>query len=322
MNEFSNDSDILVNIYKEDELGEKSEKIWVVAEPVLKDWQQRLTNFGTRHHLQISKTVEEFAGLFGKKVPEKLDVDLHFMAQKDSSKGEPASGLVDLMLLPDGGTDVFYWLGEVTRLPNDGQKELEEEERRVTVKVIHEEIHQEFQRNNPVFLDVLKEVDGDEEIIKMRVELMKNQLGYLEPEAELVAIYLEQYANCRLQEDVSNESIFNGLTVEYRVDEKRFHEITKAVIRENNTEKWKNGGPYKKLVDGWREIYGSETRNIELVGFQSGPSQKAPDELSIYELGEKIVDFSLVERYILEGKRFDLVFMKELYKIFLDIRGT
>jgi len=112
------------------------------------------------------------------------------MAQKDTSKGGPASGLVDKMLLPGGDTDVFYWLGEATRLPNDGQKEFEEEERRVITKIIHEEIHHEFQGNNPVFLDVLNKAGGDEKIIIMRTALMKNQLGYLEPEVELTAYIL------------------------------------------------------------------------------------------------------------------------------------
>jgi len=72
-------------------------------------------------------------------------------------------------------------------------------------------------------------------------------------------IYLDQYANSRLQEDIPEESVPIHATIVFRVDEKRFHEITEAVMEESGSEKWKNGGPYKKLTDGWREIYDEET---------------------------------------------------------------
>jgi len=39
-------------------------------------------------------------------------------------------------------------------------------------------------------LDVLNKAGGDEKIIIMRTALMKNQLGYLEPEVELTAYIL------------------------------------------------------------------------------------------------------------------------------------
>ena len=304
----------------ESELRKKSEKIWQVAEPVITEWKNRLTDFEAKHRTQISKSLEGIAGFFGKEAPEKSNVDLHFMAQKDSSKGGPASGLVDQMLLPGGDTDVFYWLGEATRLPNDGPKEFEEEERRVITKIIHEEIHQEFQGNNPVFLDVLNKTGGDEEIMRMRTELMKNQLEYLEPEVELTAIYLDQYANRRLQEDVPEESVPTHATIVFRVDEKRFHEITKAVMEDSGSEKWKNGGPYKKFTDGWRKIYDEETETPKPIESLIEPRHKTLDELSIYELGEKITDFSLIEKYISDGRQFDLAFMKELCQIFLDAR--
>ncbi|NCP46989.1 hypothetical protein GW844_01215 [bacterium] len=190
MDELNDPPEGMMDDPNESELRKKSEKIWQVAEPVITEWKNRLTDYEVKHRMQISKSLEGIAVFFGKVAPEKSNVDLHFMAQKDTSKGGPASGLVDKMLLPGGDTDVFYWLGEATRLPNDGQKEFEEEERRVITKIIHEEIHHEFQGNNPVFLDVLNKAGGDEKIIIMRTALMKNQLGYLEPEVELTAYIL------------------------------------------------------------------------------------------------------------------------------------
>jgi len=303
---------------------EKKEKmVWGEAEPVLNDWESRLTSYEEKHRVQISKSLENIAHFFGNNVPEKTNVDLHYLAQKDNSKGEPASGLVESNLLSKKDTDVIYWLGEVTRLPNDGPEQIEEEERRQTTKVIHEMIHQDFQGENEIFKSVLDKANNDAEIVEMRGELMSDQASYLEPEAELTAIYLEQYADNKLKEEVSsNEISTSQKIIEYRVDRNRFQEIYMAVVRADGEEKWKDGGPYRKTHDGWENLYTRSGENTISAASEFKNEPQPPHGLSIYELGAKIRDFSLIEKYVAEGKQLDIVFMRELYKIFLAQRGT
>jgi hypothetical protein len=295
---------------EENSLRQKSEALWKEAQPVMEDWKNRLTTFEEKHRLQIRKSLEDIAHFFGKEAPEQTKVDLHYLATRDSSKGEPASGLVNTMRLTEGDTDVFYWLGGVTRLPNDGPEEIEAEDRMHTTKVIHEVIHQEFQGQNEVFKGVLEAANTDTEVLRLRKELMQNQASYLEPEAELTAIYLDQYAN-KLLSEVDGEGDVEGKSIiEYRIDEQRFHEIFKAVVKED--EAWMSDGPYTKARRGWGIPDVRPTQLVEGVNQGSEPS--------IYQLGEKITDFSLIEKYIQENKQLDLNFVRELYKLFLAQR--
>lgn len=301
-------------------LEDNSEEVWKKAEPILIDWKDRLSEYEEKHRLQIQKVVLDIAKFFGKEAPNKTNVDIHFLAQKNSSKGEPASGLVNQMRLPGGDSDVFYWLGEAIRMPKDGPKEYEEEVRRETTKVIHEIVHQEFQGDNPVFKNSLEQANSDEDVLARRQDLMGNQANYLEPEAEMTAIYFERFAKKILQSEEVESPVLDKPMIVYRVDKKRFKEIFKAVVKENESEKWKNGGPYKKLVDGWRKVY-EEDEISKPVKFLTESEQKRPEELSIYELGETITDFSLIEGYIQENRQLDLNFIKELYNLFLKQRG-
>lgn len=302
-------------IMEENNLRQRSEVVWKEAKPVMDDWENRLTSYEEKHRTQIGKSLDNIAHLFGKEAPEKTKVDLHYLAREDSSKGEPASGLVNAMRLPEGDTDVFYWIGKFSRLPNDGPEQIEEEERLHTTKVIHEVIHQDFQGENEVFKRVLEEANNDQEILQMRKELMQNQADYLEPEAEIIAIYLEQYASKLLKEEsVEGDIATDEPTIEYRIDEKRFHEIFKAVVKED--ESWKADGPYTAARRGWGvpDVREQPPKNIKEVSI--------PSEPTIYKLGEKITDFSLIEKYTLENKQLDLNFIKELYKIYLAQRNS
>lgn len=296
---------------EENNLRQKSEVVWKEAGPVMEDWENRLTSFEEKHRTQIAKSLNNIAHLFGKEAPEKTKVDLHYLATENSSKGEPASGLVNAMRLPEGDTDVFYWVGKFIRLPNDGPEQIEQEERLHTTKVIHEVIHQDFQGQNEVFKGVLEAANADEEVLQLRKELMQNQASYLEPEAELTAIYLDQYANKLLQEEsVGGVTSKDESMIEYRIDEKRFHEVFKAVVKED--ESWESDGPYTAARRGWGVADVRPVQDVQEAGLVSEPS--------IYKLGEKITDFSLIERYTLENKQLDLNFVKELYKTFLDQR--
>lgn len=306
-----------MNLKEKDKI-DKADKVWEVAEPVMRDWQERLTLFEERHRVQIKRILGDISNFFGVPTPECINVDIHYMDQVNSSKGEPVSGLVSTLALPQGDSDVFYWLGRVTRLPNDGQQEIEEEERRQTTKIIHEEIHEKLQGENQIFKSVLEEANNDSQVVEMRNNLMKNQLGYLEPEAELTAIYLEHYANSLLQQDDGEGVNTMNSVIDYRVDKDRFRQISGAVLKENDSEKWRNGGPYARLVAGWRKYYDEEeTVRADPAG-KPAPVEKG--DLSIYELGEKITDFSLIESYIAENRKLDLAFVKSLYKIFLQVR--
>ncbi|MFZ3069135.1 MAG: hypothetical protein WA052_02345 [Microgenomates group bacterium] len=303
---------------------ERREKmVWREAEPVLNDWEGRLASYEEKHRTQISKSLGIMAHLFGKNTPEKINVDLHYLARRDSSKGEPVSNLVDNNLLAKNDTDVIYWLGKVTRLSSDGPEQIEEEERRQTAKIIHEMIHQDFQSENSVFKDVLNESNNNPEIIELRKELMSGQANYLEPEAELTAIYLEQYADKILKEETSNDGTSTSQQIiDYRLDNDRFQEIFNAVIEADDAEKWKDGGPYRSTHDGWKGLYTEKNENIVSTAPEASNQPRPPHELSIYELGTKITDFSLIEKYVIEGKQMDLLFVKELYKLFLAQKNT
>lgn len=298
---------------KESELHQKSEAVWKEAKPVMEDWKNRLTIFEEKHRPQIKKSLDNIAHFFGKEPSEKTKVDLHYLAKEYTSKGEPASGLVNTMRLPEGDTDVFFWVSKFPRLPGDGPEQMEKEEREHTTKIIHEVIHQDFQGQNEVFKSVLEAANADKDVALSRKELMQNQVDYLEPEAELTAIYLEHYADKLLKEESHESNMPNQKSaIEYRVDEKRFHEIFKAVVKED--EAWKSDGPYTATRQGWGipDVREQIPQDIQ--------ESSSSHELSIYELGDKITDFSLIERYIQENKQLDLDFVKELYKIFLAQR--
>lgn len=254
-------------------LEKNSEEVWKKAEPILIDWKNRLSEYEEKHRFQIQKAVLDIAKFFGREVPSKTNVDIHFIAQKDSSKGEPASGLINQLRLPGGDSDVFYWLGEITRMPKDGPKEYEEEVRRETAKIIHEIVHQEFQGDNPVYINSLEQANSDKDVLAWRKDLMGNQASYLEPEAEMVAIYFEQYAKKILKSEEVEWPSLDKPVIEYRVDKKRFVEVFIAVVKENESEKWKNGGPYKKLADGWRKIY-EKDEVLRLEEFTTEPKKR------------------------------------------------
>jgi len=301
----------------------KSDVVWKEAEPVLTDWKDRLMSYEEKHRSQISRSLDIMAHLFGINAPEKINVDLHYLARRDSLKGEPVSNLADDELLRKNDTDVIYWLGKVTRLSGDGPEQIEEEERIRTVKVIHEMIHQHFQGENLIFKEVLDESSNDSEIIGLKNELMPSQASYLEPEAELTAIYLEQYVNKILNEELTNSEVPTNLrTVEYRVRKDRFKEIYKAVEKADSAETWKDGGPYRSTHDGWEGLYARKKENIVSTASENSNQPRPPHELSLYELGDRISDFSLIEMYVKDGKQLDVFFVKELYRLFIAQKNT
>lgn len=294
------------------DLQKRSEVVWVEAKPVMENWRNRLSSYEEKHRHQIARSLNDIERIFGKETSKKTKVDLHYLSKKDSSKGEPASGLVSTMRLPEGNADVFYWIGESTRL-NDEPKEIEELERMHTTKVIHEVIHQDFQRENEIYDSVLEIANADQEILKLRKDLMYNQASYLEPELELIAIYLERYTEKILREKRGEEETVGGSPIiEYRIDEKRFQEIFVAVARED--ESWKEDGPYTAVRRGWGIPDTRPSQNDQ------GKGVKLVIEPSIYQLGGGLDDFSLIEKYLNEKIQLDVAFIKELYILFLAQR--
>lgn len=290
----------------ESQIVAKSKENWEKSKPILEDWKTRLEGYQTRHDSQIRSLISEFSTLFGRPAPTEINVDLHFKPVENSTKGEPARGLAEAMRLPESDSDVFYWLGEFKRLPNDGPEQIEAEERMITTKIIHEDIHHDLQREH--FQKVVATANSDPEIATMRQELMAGQANYLEPEAEMIAIYLEHYADHRLKEVPPETEVPSQPPIHYRLKETRFHEIFKAVVMEDYS--WKQDGPYTSLRRGWGLP--------DILRESSAPSHENTIGPSIYGLGEKITDFSLFERYNQEGKTLDLDFIKGLYRLFLE----
>lgn len=301
----------------ESEIDRIERKNWAEAETVLNDWKERLNKYEKENRETISRTINEFADFFGEKRPEKIEVDLHFFPGVNRSKGEPASGLSGAGLIDKGDTDVFYWVGKFTESSTPIVDEKNADNRQQISKVVHEVIHENFQKD--LFEKILNEANQDEEIVTLRARLMEDQLDYLEPEAELTAIYLEGYINSKLgivggsETNELGENIIN-----FRADQKRFGEILRAVIKADDSPKWVKGGPYRALRDGW-----GMPRNIGEVSPGDSTSENKPISVkSLYKLGEEITDFSLIEKYIQEGRQFDLEFVKELYKIFIEVKNS
>ncbi len=286
-------------------IAERTKIVWQEAKPVMDEWKVRLEAYQQKHQDSIKNLTSTFTAFFNRPSPETINVDLHYHPRKDSLKGEPARGLASTMRIPEGDSDIFYWVGKVTRLPTDGPVQLDEEEQRATTQVLHETIHQELQRD--YFDAILAQANQDEEIIAMRKELMAGQASYLEPEAEMTAIHLEYYAKAQLAKAQPQTITSETALINYRVDEKRFGEIFKAVVETDN--EWKQDGPYTALRRGWGLP--------DVVRESSAPDHNHTDGPSIYKLGSEIKDFSLIERYIHENHPFDKDFLKELYLLYL-----
>lgn len=278
----------------------KSQEIWHKAEPILMNWQKNLSLYESRHRGILTHLLNDFSRLFDSGSPTKIIVDLHFHPFPGSHKGEPANGLVSTRRITKNDTDIFYWLSEMP----DSQSE--ETLGVITVKIIHEAIHQFFQSES-LFKELVDHCNVDKEIEALRKEFLIAQPSYLnEPEAEITAIYLEGYLKQHLQNTSSIQKESSQL-IEYRVNELRFNKIFKAVIEENDS--WKGESPYSKLVSGWLNNATNSTVS---------PSSSTIKIVSIYELGGRIIDFSLFEKYRSEGKTIDIAFIKRLYKLFLE----
>ena len=272
--------------------------IWLKAKPILEDWQKRLSKYQLEHQQVIRRLVSSYSVFFRCPNPQKILVDLHFHPYLDRQKGEPASGLTSTGRIQQ--ENAIYWLGQVSH----SSPELE---MMTTSKILHEEIHQDFQRE--LFDKVLAEANRNNKIKVQRDDLMADQAGYLEPESEMTATYLEHYANKRLaspqeaKTTVSRESL-----ISYRLEMRRFSQIFKAVVDEDRV--WKQDGPYTALRRGWG--LPDMSRQSQVQSHDTLPS------LNLYQLGAKITDFSLFELYHAKNQPLDLNFIKELYSLFLE----
>jgi len=277
----------------------KARIIWKESKDNLEDWKERLGRYEERHRGTISELLRKTAYFFDEKVSIVSIVDLCDYPGKDRAKGEPSTGLVSQKRIEKNDTDVFYWLGRETVLPNSNNRDAEESKRRQTTKIIHEIIHQNFQKE--LFKDVLRLASMDKEVEEMRRLLRSDQANYLEPEAEMTAIYIDRYANKILQNDSEEKETLDNAVIEYRVEEERFVEIFRAVVIEDLS--WKNEGPYTSLRQGWGiPATKDETENT---------GQKSTG-LNLYQIGDKIDDFSLIQHYFEEQRRLDLNYIKEL----------
>ena len=61
MDELNDPPEGMMDDPNESELRKKSEKIWQVAEPVITEWKNRLTDYEVKHRMQIPKSLEGIA---------------------------------------------------------------------------------------------------------------------------------------------------------------------------------------------------------------------------------------------------------------------
>jgi len=292
---------------------ELKEKAWQEAEPALLDWKNKLGNFQERKAPQIDQAITNIASLYGKPVPEKdIIVNLNYFPEKDRESGEPAvQDDKDKSFDPKTG-NVVYFVSERTMLPTDTEQDIADMPVGTVSRIIHETEHALFQDDD--FKQLIEISEQVPEINKTLDKIISSQEHYTEFTNELITTYLDSYAHSLLQKQTEIKSD-SPKHLKFVVDKENFGEVLEKVVK-SDVEVWRQNGPRTDLRVAWEKRLGNLPKGYESKPKDSSiPSVKEKNKIpSVYEIGSSL-DLALVKRYVSEGRKMDVEFVTELYKM-------
>lgn len=275
-------------------LEEKAKQRYKEVEINLNIWQEVLSQEQENKKESISLFLKNCQTLFATKRPEKIEVLLHDHPVENMHKGEPAVGRA-------APVDIIYWVSAT--------KEKSQMASSILEKVLHESVHQNFQTGE-YFVNLIEDVREGHLVDSKRQELMEGQPDYLDsPEAEMTAIYLENYYRINISNRSSQSGESQPSFINFVVDQNKFIEVYKNIV-DDDLQRGKPG-PGTKLRRGWGI-------KDPLVWNNGQTDHHDMSGSSLFQIGEKVRDFGLLEEYIRENKAIDINFINRLYDLFLD----